>query len=239
MNITNNLVLAILSSVAEKLQVTLAVIKELFFSVILNEYLASGQWFDVIRPYLPSIRAKASNLKDVMAALGLSNYAILVGDTVYISTGDSNQSESPCTLQIEKGVTTIRSWMIQPFRSSLHEVIIPNTVTQIDYEAFQYSSIRSLVFPTGMKEIPLGVCRSCDNLERVTLPKGLTRISYGAFSHCKKLNDIRIPDSVTTIEGDAFYKCDSLPEKTRKRILEIGGNDAFDWKPQVTPSKSE
>jgi hypothetical protein len=239
MDISKNLVLAILSYVADKLKLSLAAIKELFITVILNEYLSDGQCFDMIKPYLPSIRAKASNLKDVMAALGLSNYAILVGDTVFISTGDSNQSESPCTLQIEKGVTTIRSWMIQPFRSSLCEVIIPNTVTQIDHEAFQYSSIRSLVFPAGMKEIPLGVCRSCDNLESVTLPKGLTKISFGAFSYCKKLNDIRIPDSVTTIEGDAFYKCDSLPDKTRKRILEIGGDEAFDWKPTVTPSKSE
>ena len=75
-------------------------------------------------------------------------------------------------------------------------VEIPNSVTEIGYEAF------------------LG----CYWLTSVTIPNSVTSINYGAFNSCESLTSVSIPESVTYIGNKAFEDCENL------RKIEIGSS---------------
>ena len=68
------------------------------------------------------------------------------------------------------------------------EYAIPNSVTSIDYYAFN----------------------SCTSLTSITIPDSVTSIGEDAFRSCTSLTSITIPDSVTSIGSSAFYNCKSL-----------------------------
>lgn len=72
----------------------------------------------------------------------------------------------------------------------LTSIVIPHTVTKIDYSAFW----------------------GCSNLTSIHIPNTVTTIEGGAFSHCSSLSSIIIPCSVTTIGIFAFLKCNNLTE---------------------------
>ena len=66
--------------------------------------------------------------------------------------------------------------------SAITSVIIPNTITNIDYNAFS----------------------SCNSLTSVILPNSLTTIGYNAFYECSNIDVLIVPNSVTSIGNNAF-----------------------------------
>ncbi len=70
---------------------------------------------------------------------------------------------------------------------SLTGVVIPDSVTSIDSQAFSNCSL------TG-----------------ITIPNSVTHIGDSAFSACSSLTDITIPSSVTNIGSRVFQNCSSL-----------------------------
>ena len=129
------------------------------------------------------------------------------------------------------------------FRSkSLTDVIIPNSVTTIEGEAFyNCSTLISITIPDSVTSITSGTFRACaslasfygkyasdDNrcliqdteliafapadLTSYTIPNNVTKIGGLAFNSCFNLTSITIPDSVIRISGLAFEGCSSLKE---------------------------
>ena len=91
------------------------------------------------------------------------------------------------------------------------EVIIPDGVVTIGYEAFyQNKDIEKVVIPDSVKIISQSAFSFCENLREVKLPQSLYFIGDGAFGYCKSLERISIPDSVTYIGSHAFMDCESL-----------------------------
>ena len=80
------------------------------------------------------------------------------------------------------------------YTTGLKQVIMPDSVVKICYNAFSY----------------------CENLESVTMSEGLETIGYRAFSGCTNLQSITIPADVTSsndgyiYSGAWFYGCDNL-----------------------------
>ncbi|MCR5702830.1 MAG: leucine-rich repeat domain-containing protein [Lachnospiraceae bacterium] len=72
--------------------------------------------------------------------------------------------------------------------SSLEQYDIPDTVTEVDSEAFY----------------------ACNQLKKVTIGNNVKNIGASAFSTCTKLEYIKIPSNVKTIGHLAFYRCSSL-----------------------------
>lgn len=114
----------------------------------------------------------------------------------------------------------------------LTEVVIPDSVTKLDYHAFDgCSSLSEIDLPKNLKEIEwLGVFGKCENLREIKIPAsvesatyfsspvlevvefedGMTKIPYRFLTGCNTLKKVIIPDSVTEIGKEAFSGCTTL-----------------------------
>lgn len=90
-------------------------------------------------------------------------------------------------------------------------VKIPNSVSEIEYNAFSYcSGVTSVVIPNTVTEIRSWVFYDCSSLTGIEIPNSVTKIGGYAFSDCRGLTSVVIPQSVTSIGSGAFYDCSSL-----------------------------
>ncbi len=116
-------------------------------------------------------------------------------------------------------------------RGATGEIVIPNTVTKIWYQAFYYNeNITSVTFsgalPEGNElEIQNEAFWWCKALNYVGLPKGLKTIPTSLFEYCSKLEEVYIPNTVTLIEDQAFSGCTALTTVT----FEKGGTEGLEF----------
>ena len=93
---------------------------------------------------------------------------------------------------------------------NLTSVTIPNSVTSIGKQGFQYSNLTSLTIPNSLSRIEEGFCNGCLSLETLTLGDNLKHIGKWAFLHCESLKSVTIPYGVTFIGVAAFAGCTNL-----------------------------
>ncbi len=79
--------------------------------------------------------------------------------------------------------------------STVKEVTVGDTVTNIGIRAFEYcSSLKAITFGTGLKEIGLYAFESCSALDMITIPANVDVIGRGAFSNCDNLLSVVFSD---------------------------------------------
>ena len=101
------------------------------------------------------------------------------------------------------------------YNGNLVSVIIPNSVTSIGNNAFNYChNLTNAPLPNSITNLGRYAFSQCPSLTSVTLPNSLTTIGYGAFETCASLATVNLPNSVTTISDDAFAYCPSLTSVT-------------------------
>ncbi len=82
---------------------------------------------------------------------------------------------------------------------------IPDSVTEIDQQAFRDCSVLSSVtIPGSVTKIGMYAFDECSALTNVTICEGVKSISVGACSLCHALASVTIPASVEEIDDDAF-----------------------------------
>lgn len=81
--------------------------------------------------------------------------------------------------------------------SGLHSVVLPNTVTDIDYGAF----------------------RNCGNMVYANIGNSVVNIGLYAFMHCRNLNSLVLPDSIENIGEWAFDDCGLTEPLYNSRIF--------------------
>ena len=112
--------------------------------------------------------------------------------------------------------------------SLVKDLVIPDSVTSIGYEAFRgCSSLESVVIPDSVTSIGERAFRDCSSLESVIIPDSVTSIGYNAFDSCSSLTSVVIPDSVTSIGDYAFRNCSSLTSVTIPDSVTSIGDYAF------------
>ena len=120
--------------------------------------------------------------------------------------------------------------------TSLKEIVIPDSVTEIRGEWYYYhyagafsgcTSLKEIVIPDSVTEIGKYAFSGCTSLSKVKLSNSLMIIEEGAFRDCTSLEEIVIPDSVTEIRGEngrhssAFSGCTSLTKVKLSNNLTI------------------
>ena len=106
----------------------------------------------------------------------------------------------------------IKNGILKKYHGKGGNIIIPNDVTSIGYQAFY----------------------KCCSITRVTIPDSVTSIGAYAFSHCDGLKKVTIPGSVKIINEDAFYYCKGLEQVTLLDGVEEIKDSAFRWCSELT-----
>ncbi len=106
----------------------------------------------------------------------------------------------------------------------LEDIIIPDSVTSIEYYAFYgCTSLSGINIPDSVTCIESSAFSGCTSLSSIEIPDSVTCIESSTFSECTSLSSINIPDSVTSIEKSAFSGCTSLEEiSIPNSVTEIG-----------------
>ena len=144
---------------------------------------------------------------------GLTSIIVKEGNTVYDSRDNcnaiietaSNKLISGCkNTTIPNSVTTIDYGAFDGCKG-LTSITIPKSVISIDaYAFYKCSSLTSVTIPNSVADIGICAFDGCSSLTSVTIPKSVTSIKSGAFRYCSSLSSITIPNSVTSIGGQAF-----------------------------------
>ena len=88
---------------------------------------------------------------------------------------------------------------------------IPEGVTSIGDSAFyDCSSLTSVSLPNTLSVIDYSAFDRCRNLTSIIIPEGVTSIGRYAFSNCSSLTSVSLPSTLTSIVDDAFNSCYAL-----------------------------
>lgn len=87
-------------------------------------------------------------------------------------------------------------------------LIIPDDVTEIDYQAFSGTLIGSVAFSPRLDRIGTEAFSNCTSLTgTLTLPETLTYIGRAAFANCSFTGELHLPNSLEYIGQAAFSDC--------------------------------
>ncbi len=67
------------------------------------------------------------------------------------------------------------------------------------------NTLKKVVLPQKMTEVPYGCFLNSTSLTSVTLPSNATTIGSQAFYGCTSLGSVELPEGVTTVNSEAFY----------------------------------
>lgn len=210
-----------------------------FFLFIINVLarmlgMTSEEVIDWMIAMIISMSPTGDHLLQMLKAWGIECYNYFDRPRREIYIGDASSFEQKHTYKVRwcPGITTIRQRTLEGL-PPLEELIVPETVTEIETGAFGDLKVSRISFPSKLKSIPSFACSSCYALKQVEIPDTVETIGYGAFLCCHSLSKIRIPDTVKTIEENAFKGCDALPEEVKEHIRTIGGPQAL-GEPKLT-----
>lgn len=94
--------------------------------------------------------------------------------------------------------------------SALSSIALPDSVTEIERNAFFETGLRNIQFPEKLTLIGGGAFCNCKNLKQVQLPPQLKELGEGAFFNCENLTQIQLPAQLNKLGTDAFRNCTSL-----------------------------
>ena len=95
--------------------------------------------------------------------------------------------------------------------TGLTNVVIPDTVEQVDPAVFQNcTSLISVKLPEGLSEIDQYMFANCIRLQHVDMPDSITKINIYAFHNCTSLTSLALPKGLTSLSVGCFEKCINL-----------------------------
>lgn len=141
-----------------------------------------------------------------MYAIGI-NYSGEVSIDRYL--GDEKNIIIPS--QTEDGLPITKISGKAFYETGIENIIIPDTITEIDTAAFMdCQSLKIVKMGDNVEEIAGEAFKNCTSLEEIELSEKLESIRWEVFKDCTSLKSIILPDNVTYIAGYAFGGCTSL-----------------------------
>ena len=186
-------------------------------------------------PETRTISGYLGNDLDTLTTITIPNYIdgipvdkIMGNVEEYCSVlGDLYEIELLKEVIISEGITTIGEDAFCDGQY-LENITIPDSVTNIEYEAFVYSGITNVQLQNNITSIGDYAFGYCEKLTSVTVENGT--IGDFAFGYCTSLTNVTVENA--TIGEDAFGYCTSLTNVT----VENGtiGESAFEYCDELT-----
>ena len=110
---------------------------------------------------------------------------------------------------------------------ALNQVNLPSGLLSIGCNAFSATALESVTIPNTVTEVQWNAFAQCSSLTTVKLSSSMTNISLQLFAYCLSLGEIEIPESVTSISYEAFHSCINLKKVTLPSKLTDLGTYAF------------
>ena len=96
------------------------------------------------------------------------------------------------------------------YRREVKSIVIPDTVEEIGYSAFEESGIKSIVIPDSVTKMGSEIFTECRNLVSVVIGRGITKLDTRTFRSCQSLEHLELPAGVEKIGSDCFEECYTL-----------------------------
>ena len=94
--------------------------------------------------------------------------------------------------------------------SGLTDITISHSIGRLGISAFEGTGLTNVVIPDTVEQVDPAVFQNCTSLVSVKLPEGLSEIDQYMFANCIRLQHVDMPDSITKINIYAFHNCTSL-----------------------------
>ncbi|MCR5600848.1 MAG: leucine-rich repeat protein [Ruminococcus sp.] len=198
--------------------------KKKFISIICAAALAlTGTGCNIMIPYTSEAVYSSDSIGEYKEASNDTWEWKNFGDHVIITKYFSNQPKVTIPSSIEGlPVTALTEDVFWLKASTIEEIFIPSTVTdidislkycpklarvEIDKDNTSFITENDIIYNSNKTK--LIKCLSHEAAE-ITVPDTVTRIEDGAFSYCSKLKKVNIPSTVKSMGNEAFINCDSL-----------------------------
>ena len=94
---------------------------------------------------------------------------------------------------------------------SLKRIVVPDTVTALEFEVFSdLSNLKEVVLGNSVTKIGANAFADCEKLETIVFSDCIETIGSSAFSGCESLTELIFPNTLKTIGFRAFGYCDNL-----------------------------
>lgn len=112
--------------------------------------------------------------------------------------------------------------------SGLTGITIPASIGRLGTAAFESTGLTNVVIPDTVQQVDPAVFQNCTKLVSVKLPAGLAEIDQYMFANCISLQYVDMPDSITKINIYAFHNCTSLTSLALPKNLSSLSVGCFD-----------
>ena len=111
-------------------------------------------------------------------------------------------------------------------QTKLKKIILPDSVTYLDYSTFNLSSVQEVRWTAGISRVPDNYF-SGSTVEKVTIPEGVTELGGSAFRNCQFLTEISLPATLNAIGEQCFFRCARLESISLPQRLTAIAREAF------------
>ena len=126
------------------------------------------------------------------------------------------------TIEFEEGMKVIPAAAASKI-TSLKRVILPSSVTEINYRAFcRDTNLTEIEFPESLQKIGEQAFYRCESLENVNFKEGLMTIEDEAFLNCSSITSIVLPNTIKALGACIFAGTQINYIKIPTNVTDIG-----------------
>ncbi len=110
---------------------------------------------------------------------------------------------------------------------TIRSVVLPSSLKKLSLGVFRDSGLVEIEIPHSVTDIDTACFRDCVDLKQITLPPQITYVSEALFRGCTSLESITIPEGVTELKEAAFRSCTSLKVAYMPKTLRVMTEGGF------------
>ena len=158
------------------------------------------------------------------------NYEYTVKEDGTLSITKYTKQEAVTTINIPSTINGKKVTELgrQAFMSAKADtIVIPNTVTTLNYGVFSYSTVKEMIIPNSVTNMAISQFLNASNLEKATINANIDMLPNATFMGCSSLTKITLNSKIKKIDLQALVNCVALTDLSFLNGIEEIGPHAF------------